>query len=454
MNDSKNKGHKDLLVSKDPFAERDERLSYVYDLDDHPPLRYALVYGLQWAVIIFPAFVITAALVGEPLGLDAKGEIRFLQFTLFTSGLFSIIQTLWGHRFPVIEGPSTALVLTFILLAPSGLPALQGGLILGGALLIIVVLSGRLNRVIALFTPNVVGVILMLIALGLLPPLIRFMTGVDETHPAGEAGIFVVSLCLVLLIATLSHRLRGFWKTFSLLIGMVAGFLLFLALQRVSWHNFLVAPWLSLSSRWFQTMPGFSWSTATAFACAYLAVMVNSLGSLQGVAGITDQGRLPTATRRGILINGAAGISCGLLGVVGTVSYSTSPGLILVNRVASRYTVTYCGVILLAAAFVPKLAAMLALVPSPVVGAALCIAMGAQVGAGITIIASSRLTSRDYFVVGLPILVGTLVGFLPGSLTGSLPGYLQVFLANSLVTGIIMVLALEHLLLRKRPHGK
>lgn len=431
-------------------AEEAEKPTYIYGLDDRPPIRFSLVYGLQWAVIVFPAFVITAALVAGPLGLGTAGEIRFLQLTLFTSGLFTVIQTLLGHRFPLVEGPSTALVLTFLLLAHYGLPALQGGLILGGTLLVCMVLSGQLDRAIRLFTPNVVGVILMLIALGLLPALVRFMTGVDAAHPRGEVQVFVISLFLVLLIATLSHHLRGFWKTVSLLIGMALGCFVFLILHRLPWQRMLDAPWFSLSTPWFQTAPGLNWPTAVAFGCAYLAVMVNSLGSLQGIAGITDQGRLPAATRRGILINGAAGISCGLLGVVGTVSYSTGPGLILVNRVASRFTVTYCGVILLAAAFIPKLAALLALVPAPVVGAALCIAMGAQVGAGITIVASRKLGSRDYFVVGLPVLVGTLVGFLPPELIGALPGYLQVFLANSLVTGIIMVLALEHLLLRDR----
>ena len=87
-----------------------------------------------------------------------------------------------------------------------------------------------------------------------------------------------------------------------------------------------------------------------------------------------------------------------------------SPGVILVNRVASRYAVSYCGIILLLAAFLPKLAALLALVSAPVVGAALCVAMGRQVGAGIAIIASKEITSRDYFVVGLPVLLGTMVG--------------------------------------------
>jgi uracil permease len=71
-------------------------------------------------------------------------------------------------------------------------------------------------------------------------------------------------------------------------------------------------------------------------------------------------------------------------------------------------------------------------------------------GIGIATVASQPLSSRDYFVVGVPLLLGTLVGFLPQTLFDALPGSLQIFVANSLITGIFLVLILEHLLLRKR----
>jgi uracil permease len=124
--------------------------------------------------------------------------------------------------------------------------------------------------------------------------------------------------------------------------------------------------------------------------------------------------------------------------------------VILVNRVASRYAVTFCGAIVLLAAFFPKLAGLLALIPAPVVGAALCVGLGGQIGVGISAVASQELSPRDYFVVGLPLMVGTLVGFIPQPLFDGLPGPLQVFVANSLIVGIALVLILEHLLLRKR----
>lgn len=324
----------------------------------------------------------------------------------------------------------------------------------GGTLLIITVISRQLERLIRLFTPNVVGVILMLIAFGLLPPLLRFLTGVDDTHQQGEPLIMMISLGLILFVATLSYRLKGFWKTVSILLGMAVGSLVFLFLGRLNWQSLVESPWISFSTRWVETDPSFQWPSVIAFACAYLAVIVNSLGSLQGIASITDKNRLNVATRRGILLNGVAGIACGLLGVVGTVSYGMSPGVILANRVASRYAVTYCGIILLMAAFLPKLAALLALVPVPVAGAALFVALGGQVGTGISIIASKELTPRDYFVVGLPILLGTLVGFFPRSLFVTLPEFSQVFLGNSLIVGIVTVLLLEHLLWREKAPRK
>jgi len=55
----------------------------------------------------------------------------------------------------------------------------------------------------------------MLVSLGLIRPLIGFMTGGSTT----EGGVFLVSVFLVLLIASLSHWLQGFWKTVSILLG-------------------------------------------------------------------------------------------------------------------------------------------------------------------------------------------------------------------------------------------
>lgn len=423
---------------------------YIYALDDRPPSRYALLYGLQWAIIIFPALIVVTHLSGRALDLGGEAEIRYFQLVLLTTGILTATQCLVGHRYPLLDGPSTALLLTFMSLAPQGIETIQGGTIAGGVLLVGLVAWGKFQKVIEYATPNVVGVILMLIAFTLLPHLIRSMTGMSAQRPEGEWAIFVISLSLVVLAAALSHWLSGFLKTVSLLLGIVLGTALFAGMGRIDWPMLAAAGWFSMPVPYTPIRPRIEWAAVAAFAVSYAAVVVNSLGSLHGVARITDSGRLRGAVSRGMLLNGVGGILCGMLGLVGPVSYSMSPGVILANRVASRFAVAWCGGILIVAAFVPKLAAALALVPPPVVGAALCSAMGAQVGAGLAVVSGGAPGIRDYFVVGLPLLIGTLVSFLPEAFMASVAPSLRVFLGNGLIVGIFLVLLLEHVILRRR----
>lgn len=427
---------------------------YIYDLDERPPWRHGVVYAIQWAMILFPVLITSAALPARVLHLGPAEQVRFFQLILLTTGVFTTVQCLWGHRYPLVDGPAMALLLSFLVLAPHGLPAIQGGMALGGLLTVCLVLAAKPRRIIPFMTPNVVGVILMLIALTLLPYLRTLMTGADSISPEGSVLQFLASVLLVLLMAGLAHWLRGFLKTVSLLLGMLAGTGLFFALEVPEVKSLLAAPWLSIPESIVPSRPGFTLSAVVAFAVSYAAVIVNSVGSIQGIARITSTDRLPRALERGLLLNGIAGVFCGLMGTIGLVSYSVSPGVVLSNRVASRYAVAYCGILFVLAALSPKLAALFAIVPAPVVGAALCAAMGVQIGAALSIISEGGIERRDYYVVGVPVLVGTLLGMLPQEMIEGVPQVFRVFLGNGLTFGIFLVLLLEHGVMRKkRPPG-
>lgn len=425
---------------------------YTYDLDDPPPLRLAVTYGLQWVIIVFPALVAAAVLPARVLQFSPAEEVRFLQLILLSSGFSTLVQCLWGHRYPIVDGPSTALLLTFLVLAPFGIPVIQAGTILGGVLLMGVVLVAKPGKITTLMSPNVVGVILMLVAFTLLPYLSRLMTGAESSVGGGSTQTFVLSMALVLLMATLSYRLKGFLKTIWLLIGMLAGTVLFFALKHPDVKGIVSAGWFSIPPDLVPSLPEFSLPAAIAFAVSYIAVVVNSVGSIQAIADITSRERLTHAIPRGLFINGISGVICGMMGTIGTVSYSMSPGVVLSIRVASRFAVVWGGVILILAALVPKLAALFALIPTPVVGSALCTAMGIQIGAALSIIAGKGITQRSYYVVGLPVLAGTLIAYLPQDVVNTVPPVFRVFLGNGLTLGILLVLLLEHVLMReKRP---
>ena len=424
---------------------------YIFDIDDRLPIKYGLSQGFQWAFLVFPTLIIFAVLCGTALNLNTPQQVRLLQMGLLIYGAASCVQTLWGHRYPVVEGPATALFLTFLALVPHGLPSIQGGTILGAGLLCLFVLIGKLDRVISLATPNVIGVILLLISFTLLPRVAENMTGISAAHPEGSAMIFLVSLLLTLTMAVFSFWFKGFWRSIGMLLGMLLGTFIFAIVGKLELVQLQNAAWIAFPSNWIPSTPSFYWPACIAFALAYLAVMVNSIGSFHGIAKVTDEKRLPGSIRRGLFVNGLSGIACGLFGVVGTVSISVSPGVVLANRVASRFAITYFGAILIVAAFVPKLSALLSMVPGPVVGAAFCVALAGQIGAGIAIVIGKGFESRDYFVVGLPVMLGTTVGILPKAFYTAIPEALQVLLSNGLIVGIVVVLLMEHVLIGKTP---
>jgi len=441
------------LIEDTAAAPPQTHQPFLYELEQRPPLWRNLIYGIQWALIMFPALVVVAAVAARALGLSPQEEVDFFQKILLLSGALTVCQTLLGHGYPLQEGPATALLLTFVTLAPCGLPAIQGGVLCGGVLLLALGRLRLMRYLTPYFTANVVGVILMLIGFTLLPHLIPLMLGIDAAHPAGEGSVFALAIALVLAVAVLSHWLRGFWQSTAMILGIALGTTVFFFWGRLDFNLFREASWFSLPESLWMGLPAFDISAVITCILAYMAVIVNSVGSIHGVGEVVGTRGMARRVENGIAFTGVGGIVAAAFGVVGTVSYSASPGVILVTRVASKYAQTMCGVVLLIAAFVPRLNALLAAIPATVVGAVLCVALASQVGAGITAVTAGErsLEGRDYLVVGLPVMLGTVVAAAPSEFFAGLPRTLQLLVSNGLVLGIILVLLLEHLLLRQRP---
>jgi len=60
------------------------------------------------------------------------------------------------------------------------------------------------------------------------------------------------------------------------------------------------------------------------------------------------------------------------------------------------------------------------------------------------------LEGRDDLVVGIPILMGGIVSILPEGFFQAFLSGVHALLKNGLVVGIVLVLGLEHLFLRRR----
>ncbi len=423
----------------------------LYRLDEKPPAVKAFLYSLQWLLIVIPLITVTSNLMAHFLGMTpVQSAVLFQRFCLVV-GVVTTVQVLAGHRYPLLDGPSAALLLSVAVLAGEGAEVISGGMIAGGILLAILGGLGLVRKIQPLFTDRVIGVVLLLISTTLLPFLYPMVTGITSQRPGGEPIVLLFSTVLMLFIVILSHWTKGFTRNLSIFIGIAAGSAVLALMGRVDLSSAMELAWVKAPEPFFGPMPRFTVSATLSFFLAYIAVLINGLGSYFSVAEVVGSEDIEKRIERGIALTGGGGLFASLFGVVGTVSYSLSPGVILVTRVGSRWPVMGCGLLLIALAFFQKAGALLASVPDSVVGAALFVTLAAQMGVGISVLVRdvTALSVRDYIVVGLPLLLGTAASMLPDSFLELLGPGGKALLGNGLIVGIVLVMLLEHVVLKE-----
>ena len=171
---------------------------------------------------------------------------------------------------------------------------------------------------------------------------------------------------------------------------------------------------------------------------------MQSLGDFVGAA---EMGKRQT---RGLLITGIMNMVSGVAGVPGPVDYSLSPGVVASTSCASRYTMLPAAIAMVILAIFPEAVAVLLTIPKPIMGIVLLYLMATQVAAGLEIIHSSKavLSFRDGLILGIPIMLTLILSFVPAEAMQSVPSLLRPIVGNGFVMGIIVVLILEHLVLR------
>ena len=145
-------------------------------------------------------------------------------------------------------------------------------------------------------------------------------------------------------------------------------------------------------------------------------------------------------------------IVSGAVGVPGPVDYSLSPGVVASTSCASRYTMLPAAVAMLVLALFPDAVAVLLTIPQPVMGIVLLYLMATQVAAGLNIMQASQsaLSFNDGLILAIPIMFTVILSFAPAEAMTTIPSLVRPIVGNSFVMGIIVVMLLEHLVLKSK----
>ena len=393
----------------------------IYGINDRPPFLIMLLSGAQHVLTLFGATTLVPLIFGPAMGMTPLQIASLISCVYFGMGIATLIQTSkrLGSGLPIVQGSSFSFipsVMTVIALyqaqgAESIMQHMAGGLIVGGIILSIIGYSKIVGVIRRVITPVVIGPTIMAIGFSL----------ADTAISGNAAKYWPVSLAVVILVFVFSLVIKSkYINIFAVLLAIVITYLVCLCLSLngtfspehpafINLANVEAAPWLrdikTVIMPW--GAPKFDMMAITALLAGFFAVMIESIGDYHSVSyasGIDDPDS--NTISRGI---GAEGLCCalsGFIGSVGTTSYTENIGLIGLTGVASRWVVRTGAVLLILMSFIGKLGALIATMPSPVIGGAYIALFGTIGAMGIQVLMRADMGSqRNILIVGFSFLM-------------------------------------------------
>lgn len=411
-----------------------------YNVDDRLPAAQMMIYALQWFILAV-AVVVTSVFVAQ----GTPGEKIFYSQKLFALiGVAGLVQVIWGHRLPIIAGPASVLLVGVLsaLGSKASTEAIYTSIAIGGAIITLLTFGGLMRHVQRLFTPRIVVVILMLIAVTLAPVIKNLVFPVGAEHGVHLFGL-IFALVGSIAMVVLNRTLKGVAKSLAIPIALVVGSVAYYALFPVAEFTPSAASFDGL------LLSGITldWGVIVAFLICYIALLINDIGSIESLGGMLQSQNMDSRTKRGVRLTGIMNIVAGLLGVLGPVNYSMSPGVIASTRCASRYALIPAALLLILCAFSDRLIWILTLIPNPVIGVILLFLMGTQLAASLEMLHSTRSVTSfsDGLTIGLPLMVAMLFQLMP---RGIAPQIIEPLISNGFAMGVIVVILLEHVVNR------
>jgi uric acid transporter len=413
-----------------------------HPVDERLPPAPLLLYGLQHVLAMYAGAVAVPLIVGHALALPPDQLIALINADLFTCGLATLIQTIgfgpFGIRLPVVQGVTFAAVTPMILIGQgAGMPAIYGAIIVAGV--VTVGVAGAFSRLVRLFPPLVTGTTITLIGLSLLPVAAHWTGG------AGRTGLALALFVLVVVVA-LQRLLRGFWRNLSILLGLIAGTAVAAALGKTDFSEVGRAAWLGVTRPFLFGWPTFDVAAILSMVLVMVVVIVETTGDFLALGEIVERPTTERDVARGLRADGLATVLGGVFNSFPYTAYAQNIGLVQLTGVRSRFVVATAGAILVVLGLFPRLAAVVASIPGPVLGGAGLVMFGTVAASGIRILGRVDFSRQGNLIV---VAVSLGVGMMPvvaPAIYDPLPGPVQVFLKSGITVGSLVAVILNQLL--------
>lgn len=412
------------------------------------------VAGIQWFFFIFANIIIIPLTIGAAFQLEEGRIIGLIQMSFIVTGIACLLQVMFGHRKPLLEGQAGLWWGIFLLLAASasaqGLSleeiggSLALGVIISGVLTVCIGLLGLGPTLAKLFNPSVMGVFFFLLGITLVQIFFKGMLGIP--FGAGEVEVISVpisllTICIALFVIILSLRAPASIRNYAMLIGMLVGWLLFAIIFGLESTGSNVKAEYVLFP-----LGNIHWNTGIIVIAVIAGVLnlSNTFGALKGSEGLFQRKTTNSDYRKSISMSGVTIVIAGFFGLIPYAPYVSSIGFLKQTNIYDRMPFIIGSLLFLCMGLVPPIGAFFSTIPLSVGSAVLFVAYLQMFQSSFDFLKQVSLNTMNVYRVAIPIFVGVVLMIFPASYFDSIPLFIRPFVSNGLLMGIVLSLILEN----------
>jgi len=408
--------------------------------EDDLTLGKKTVLGLQHMFTMFGATVLVPILTG----LD-------ISVALFMAGVCTIFfHLITQGKIPIFLGSSFAFIPPIIAVSSSfGMPYALGGIVSAGLVyLLFSLLVGIFGseKIMSFFPPVVTGPIIIIIGLVLAPVAIN-----------NASSNWLLALVPFIVMAAIAVYTKGFIKVLPVLCGLIIGYIVALITGNVDFTPVKEAAWFGLPNF---TLAKFNINAVLIVAPVAIATVVEHIGDVVVLKSTCNRDFFKSpGLDRTLLGDGLASCVSAMFGGPANTTYSENTGVLVLTRVYNPVVMRIAACFAILLSVIPKLSALIATIPVPVIGGISIVLFGMIASVGVRTLVEKQVNftqPRNLFIAAVVLVIGlggragsgSEIGSFFDQATQSYPD--NIFTFSSIATAAIVGIILNKLLPEKK----
>ena len=446
-----------------------------YSFEGEMPLGQAIPLGLQHVLAMFVGNLTPLLIIGGACGIMGGTDfvnlqISLLQNAMIIAGIVTLIQLYGigpcGGKVPIIMGTSSGFIGVF----SSVVATMGSGVVAYGAIMGASIIGGIFEGVLGFFLkplrrffPSVVtGTVVLSIGLSLIAVGINSFGGGFKTKDFGSMENLGLGLFVLIIILCFKHGTKGFFSSSSILFGIIAGYIAAFIMGLVLPTTGVTAKGVTFTKSWvlnWDKVANAGWFAVPEFmpvdiifdmrAIIPVCIMfiVTAVETVGDISGVMEGGLEREATDKelagGVICDGLGSSFAALFGVLPNTSFSQNVGLVAMTKVVNRFALATGAVFLILCGLIPKLGALVSIMPQSVLGGAAVMMFSSIVVSGIQLITKEKLTPRNLTIVAVALGVGYGMGANPGILAHAPAAIKLIFGGSGIVPAALVAIILN-----------